>query len=72
MNSTQTLSKNKKKRILSGDFSGGPWLGLQASSVRDTGSIPGQGIKILYATWLAPLSGSSLCLFFMLFMIKVL
>ena len=49
MNSTQTLSKNKKKRILSGDFSGGPWLGLQASSVRDTGSIPGQGIKILHA-----------------------
>ena len=27
------------------------WLGLQASTARDMGLIPGQGTKILHAVW---------------------
>ena len=35
----------------SGDFPGGPVLGICSSSAGDTGSIPGRGTKILQAVW---------------------
>ena len=33
------------------EFPGSPWVGLCASTVRNTSSIPGQGTKIPQATW---------------------
>ena len=35
----------------SGDFPGGPILGICSSNAGDSGSIPGQGAKILQAVW---------------------
>ena len=43
--------KADKKKAYIGTSLAVQWLGLRASTARDTGSIPSRGTKIPHATW---------------------